>query len=135
MKKLFLALLATTVVAAAGPALAHGDDDDDAWGAPSYQAFDQQYRHIWDGIQHGLGDGSFTPWQARSFYRQLQNIRARADWEQRNGYYDQGDIEARLETLHDHMHVAHERGHERLDNDWNSYGGGGFGYGYGYYRR
>ena len=134
MNKLLLALLATTVVAAAGPALAHDDDDDDWGGAPTYQAFDQQYRHIWDGIQHGVSDGSYTPRQARYFYWQLQNIRARADWEQRSGYYDPGDVEARLESLHDQMHVAHERGHERLDNDWNSYGGSSFGR-YGSYGR
>jgi hypothetical protein len=129
MKRLFLALMATTVLAAGGPALAHDDDDDGAWGAASYQAFDQQYHHIWDGIQHGMSDGSYTPGQARYFYRQLQTIRARADWEQRSGYYDQGDIEARLETLHDRMHVAHERGHERLDNDWSSYSYGSRPYG------
>jgi hypothetical protein len=134
MKKLLLALLATTVVAAAGPALAHDDDDDGDWGAPSYQVFDQQYHHIWDGIQHGLSDGSFTPRQAGYFFRELQNIRARADWEERRGYYDPDDIEARLEALHDRMHVAHDRGHERLDNDWNGYGSRGFGY-YGYYGR
>src|SRR3569623_61495 len=101
MKTIILAGLAAAALAFAGPALAHGDDD---WTAESYGAFSQQYQHIWDGIQHGLGDGSYTPWQARRFYRALQDIRGRADWEQRSGYYDPQDIEQRLERLHDTMH-------------------------------
>ena len=52
----------------------------------------------------------------------------RADWQERSGYNDLDDIEARLETLYDRMHVAHERGHERLDNDWSGYGNRAFGY-------
>src|SRR5215813_1115655 len=72
MKKMLLALLATSTLAIAAPALAHDDDDD--WGrAPSYQVFQQQYRHIWQGIQHGLSDGSYTPGQADYFARQLRN--------------------------------------------------------------
>lgn len=135
MKTIILAGLAAAALAFAGPALAHGDDGDD-WSAQSYGAFDQQYHHIWDGIQHGVSDGSYTPWQARRFYRALQDIRARADWEQRSGYYNPADIENRLERLHDVMHEAHERGHERLDEQGYGYGYGGGGFGrYGYYGR
>lgn len=124
MKKLILAALATTLLAAgAVPALAHDDDGDD-WTAESYGAFDQQYHHIWDGIQHGLSDGSYTPGQAHYFYRELRNIQARAYWEQQTGEYNPAEINARLEDLHARMHIAHERGHERLESGY---------YGYGYY--
>ena len=124
MKKILLALLATSTLAIAAPALAHDDDDDD-WGAvPTYQTFQQQYRHIWDGIQHGLSDGSYTPGQADYFYRQLRGIQQRAYWQARRGDYDPEWTEGELQRLHERMHVAHERGHDRLDNDWNrgSYG-------------
>jgi hypothetical protein len=121
MKKLVLAALATSLLAVAAPALAHPGDDDD-WTIESYSSFAQQYHHIWDGIEHGLSDGSYSPRQARYFYQQLRDIQRRADWEQRAGRFDPDEISDRLEALHDRMHVAHERGHERLDNDW-GYGG------------
>ncbi len=133
MKRLILAALATSLLAAAAPALAHEGDDDD-WAVQSYDSFQQQYHHIWDGIQHGVSDGSYTPRQAQYFYGQLRSIQARADWEQRTGRFDPDEISDRLDSLHDRMHVAHERGHERLDNDWR-YSGYGQRYGYGGYRR
>ncbi|HKR88003.1 MAG TPA: hypothetical protein VJS38_07490 [Phenylobacterium sp.] len=77
MKKLVLAALAAAAMAAvAAPALAHEGDDDD-WSIESYDAFTQQYHHIWDGIQHGVSDGSYSPRQAQYFYRQLRGIQAR----------------------------------------------------------
>jgi hypothetical protein len=125
MKKLVLAALAaTSLMVVAAPALAHEGDDDD-WAVESYDSFNQQYHHIWDGIQHGMSDGSYTPREANYFYRQLRGIQARADWEQRTGQFDPDEISDRLNDLHERMHVAHQRGHERLDN-------GGWGYGYGY---
>ena len=120
MKRLILAALATSLLAAAAPALAHEGDDDD-WTVESYESFQQQYHHIWDGIQHGVSDGSYTPRQAQYFYRQLRSIQARADWEQRTGQFDPDEISDRLDSLHDRMHVAHERGHERLDNSYGYY--------------
>jgi hypothetical protein len=101
----------------------HGDD---AWnnGGATYADFNQEYRHIWQGIQHGLSDGSYTRRQAQGFYRAMQQIRARANWMDRSGRYDPEDIQARLERLHDTMHDAHEQGHERQDrynnSDWNN---------------
>ena len=122
MKKLMVALLATSTMAFAVPALAHELTDeataqDDNWnnGGGDFAAFDQEYHHIWDSIQHGLSDGSYTPRQARQFYRAMQQIHARADWMERTGAYDPEDIQMRLERLHNYMHIAHERGHERLD--------------------
>jgi len=129
MKKLILAALATSLIAVAAPALAHEGGDDD-WTVESYGGFTQQYHHIWDGIQHGASDGSYSPRQAQYFYGQLRSIQARADWEQRTGRFDPEEISDRLERLHDRMHVAHERGHERMDSDW-----GYSGYGRDFYRR
>lgn len=106
--------------------LGGGGGDDEAWnnGGASYEDFNQEYQHIWQGIQHGLSDGSYTRRQAQGFYRAMQQIRARANWMERNGRYDPEDTQARLERLHETMHAAHERGHERLDrynnSDWNN---------------
>ena len=102
---------------AEGHAILDSVQGGDDWnnGGDSYAEFNQEYRHIWAGIQHGLSDGSYTPRQARYFYRAMQQIRARADWMQRSGRYNPRDIQVRLERLHDTMHDAHERGHERQD--------------------
>lgn len=126
MKKLILAALAaTSLMVVAAPALAHEGEDDD-WTIESYESFNQQYHHIWDGIQHGLSDGSYSPGEAQYFYRQLRGIQARADWEQRTGQFDPEEINDRLQNLHARMHFAHQRGHERLENGW----GAPYGYGY-----
>jgi hypothetical protein len=129
MRKLTLVLLAAAGVALAAPALAHAHDEDDDWSVESYGDFGQQYQHIWRGIEHGLSDGSFTPGQARYFYRALRGIQGRADWEYRTGRFDPDEISARLDELHERMHVAHQRGHERMDDDWYGYQP------YGWYRR
>jgi hypothetical protein len=128
MRKLLLGLMAVSALAIAAPVFAHEDDQgfDENWSAASYQDFTPMYRHIWQGIQHGISDGSYTQWEARRFYRELQSIRARAWWEQRSGNYDPQDIGYRLQSLHERMHIAHERGHERMNNDWN-YNGGYYG--------
>ncbi|MDB5416836.1 MAG: hypothetical protein JWP50_255 [Phenylobacterium sp.] len=131
MNKLLVALLATSAIGLGAPAVATAHPDDgyaaqDDWnnGGDSYDEFNQEYQHIWNGIQHGLGDGSYTPRQAQQFFRAMQQIRARADWMERSGYYDPQDIQNRLERLHDYMHMAHERGHERLDRRFGYYGYG-----------
>ena len=140
MKKLMIALLATSTMAMAAPALAHDNQDEpyaqgDDWnnGGGDYAEFNQEYQHIWQGVQHGLSDGSYTPRQAQQFYRAMQQIRARAYGMERAGYYDSEDIQQRLERLHEYMHVAHERGHERQNQYYgygNNYGyGGNYGYG------
>ena len=110
----------------AGHAVQGSHQDDETWnnGGATYQDFSQEYQHIWQGIQHGVSDGSYTRRQAQGFYRAMQQIKARADWMQRSGRYDPQDTQARLERLHDTMHDAHERGHERQDRynnaDWNN---------------
>ena len=136
MKKLLLTLVTIAAVSVGLPAVADAQLEEEAnwqqddWnnGGNSYAEFDQEYRHIWNGIRHGLGDGSYTPREANYFYRQMQNIRARADWQARSGYYDGGQIQAALEQLHDRMHNVHERGHDRQQQYY--YGNrGGYGYG------
>lgn len=132
MRKLLAALLATSAIGMALPAAAHPDEpyaQNDDWNdsIDSYAEFNQEYQHIWQGIEHGLQDGSYSRRQAQQFYRAMQQIRARADWMDRSGDYDPEDIQRRLEALHDRMHVAHERGHERQER---------YGYSnYDYYRR
>ena len=93
----------------------HGDDDSWNNGGATYADFSQEYQHIWQGIQHGLSDGSYSRREAQGFYRAMQQIRARANWMERSGRYDPEDTQARLERLHENMHLAHERGHERQD--------------------
>src|SRR5258708_15068814 len=122
MRKLLIAMLASSAVAGTVPAVAFAHDesgygsDNDNWnnGGSDYRQFEQEYQHIWQGIQHGLGDGSLTRRQAYQFYREMRYIRARADWQERSGNYDSEDIQARLESLHERMHIAHARGHERM---------------------
>lgn len=128
MKKLIGALLAATAIGAvASPALAHDDDEDDDRGGYSqyfggYQTFDDLYRHDWQGIQHGVSDGSYTRGEARYFAAQLQDIRRReAYYRARDGWLSPGegrDIRLRLERLHQVMHQAHEDGHAAQDDDW-----------------
>lgn len=122
MKKLMVALLATSVMTVGLPALAHEHPPESAvqggdwnYDIDNYDEFNQEYQHIWQNIEHGVNDGSYTPWQARRYFREMQQIKARADWMQRKGYYDPQDIQQRLDSLHDRMHLAHERGHERQD--------------------
>src|SRR5258708_7520484 len=113
MKRLIVALLATSTMSLAVPAFAHPDHPEtpgtvaaEQWnnGGDSYGEFNQEYQHIWQGIQHGLSDGSYTRRQAQGFYRAMQQIKARADWMERSGRYDPQDTQARLERLHEMMH-------------------------------
>jgi opacity protein-like surface antigen len=151
MKKLLGALLAAAAIGAvASPALAHPDDEDDNGGYSQYfggyQNFDALYQHDWQGIQHGLSDGSYTPREARYFAMQLRGIRQReAYFRSRDGWLspqEGRDIQVRLERLHEVMHQAHEDGHASQD-DWNgtspgyrNYNGYDQNNGYGgYYRR
>jgi serine phosphatase RsbU (regulator of sigma subunit) len=89
----------------------------DTWnnGGDTYAAFEQEYQHIWQTIQHGVSDGAYTRRQAQGYYRAMQQIRARANAMERQGRYDPEDTQARLERLHETMHAAHERGHELQD--------------------
>ncbi len=131
MKKLIGSLLAAVAIGAvASPALAHPDDDDDdqdVRGGYSqyfggYQNFEDLYRHDWQGIQHGLSDGSYTRREAQSFALQLRDIRQREAWyRSRDGWLspqEGRDIQFRLQRLHAVMHQAHEDGHAAQDDDW-----------------
>lgn len=144
MRKILIAMMACSALAAGLPsaALAHDDEygavtADNDWdnGGATYGQFNQEYQHIWDGIQHGLSDGSYSRRQAWQFNREMRQIRARADWDERYGRFDPQATQARLESLHERMHVAHERGHARLDyygQRTYGYGQQGYNNGYGY---
>lgn len=137
MKRLMVALLATSTMALAVPAFAHdhseqpGASADEQWnnGGASYGDFSQEYQRIWDGIQHGVGDGSYTQSQGQQFFRAMQDIKARAEDMERNGRYDPQDTQARLQQLNNVMRNAHERGHAIMDrggqvggDQWNNGG-------------
>lgn len=85
----------------------------------SYASFKRQYRHIIDGIRHGLSDGTYTRSRANEFYRELQSIRRAAYLSQQYGNYRYDYTQARMARLHERMHVRHDRAHERYDG----YGG------------
>jgi hypothetical protein len=85
-------------------------DENDYWGVESYDDFSADYRHISFSIQRGREEGIFSNSQARRYSYQLQQIRSRADWEQRSGRFDSQDIEDRLTRLRETMHVAREDG-------------------------
>ncbi len=97
-----------------------GGDDNWNTGGDTYADFNQEYQHIWQGIQHGVSDGSYTRLQAQGFYRAMQQIRARAEYMERSGRYDPQDTQPRLERLHNVMHDAHERGHQLQDRYGNN---------------
>jgi hypothetical protein len=134
MNRLVVALLATSSIAFAIPALAHPEHPApnataEQWnnGGANYADFDQEYQHIWQEIQHGLGDGAYTRPQAQQYMRTMQDIRSRAEAMEREGRYDPQDTQARLQRLHETMHDAHAEGHALQDQaqageDWNNGG-------------
>ena len=130
MRRLLMVAAAAAALGTAGAANAqyfgqyggYGRGSDWNAGRGAYSVFEQQYRHTLDGIRHGLSDGSFSPWQANNFYRELENIRRDAYLAQRYGNYQDGYIQARMAQLHERMHRIHERDHERND----AYGNGSY---------
>lgn len=121
MKMLIAALLATSAVAAAGPASAQRYDGGQYsdWDRGGQSRFAQQFDHAYEGIQHGVEDGSYTRWEAQQLYGQVRELRRRLAYYQRNdGRLDgreRRDLEWRLQRLHQVMHDAHEDGHEQVD--------------------
>lgn len=87
-----------------------GDRESDYWGVESYQDFNADYRHIADNIQRGREDGFYTGSQARSYYGQLEQIRTRADRQQRNGNFDPVNTEMQLGRLRNSMNSTREFG-------------------------
>lgn len=155
MKRLFTALLASTALLAAVPAVASAHDNGygngyynngNDWDRDGgYNGFRQEFGHLYQGVQHGLSDGSINRWQARRFFDAIADARQRLEFYRRNdGYlspWEQRDMQARLQRLHEVLHVVHERDHEREDgygyDGNNGYGGNGYdrnGYGDGYNR-
>ncbi len=86
MRTVWLSLIASVAIAAGLPTVANAHPEEepgysDDWnnGGGSYEEFSHEYQHIWNGIQHGLQDGSYSRWEANGFFRQMQAIRARAN--------------------------------------------------------
>lgn len=122
MKLLIIALVAGSALAAAAPASAqrHNEGRYDQgrysdWEDDARSRIVQQINHAYEGIEHGLEDGSFTRWEARQFHEHIRELRRRLAYFQRNdGYLDRRerlDLERRLQRLHDVMHEAHGDGH------------------------
>lgn len=89
-----------------------GPDENDYWGVESYEDFNNDYRHIWAEIRRGREEGSLSRYDADRYIRQLQQIRQRADWQQRSGRFDPEDIEAQLTDLRRSIHWARREGQE-----------------------
>ncbi len=139
MKTLLIALLAGSTLAATLPLTAQAHENEnygysqgrwanDDWnnGGDNYAEFNQEYQHVWQGIQHGLNDGSLSRQQAWRFSRELRSIQGRAYWQQRQGGYNSGEAQSQLEQLHERIHAIHNRSH-----DGRSYYGAGQDYRYG----
>ena len=81
-----------------------------------FDQFGEQFDHLYEGVEHGLSDGSYTRRQARQFERSINDLRRRLDWYRRNDGYlsprGRQDIEWRLEQLHNALHEVHQDGHE-----------------------
>ncbi len=89
------------------------ENESDYWGVESYNDFGADFRHISDNIQRGRENGFYTSYQARGYFQQLQNIRTRADFQQRNGRFNSEDIEMRLTSLRQSMHASSTYGQGR----------------------
>lgn len=94
------------------------ENEGDYWGVESYDDFGADYRHIAENIQRGRENGFYSSSQARGYYQQLQQIRGRADWEQRNGRFDSEDIEMRLTRLRASMHASREYQQGQYNRDY-----------------
>jgi hypothetical protein len=81
-----------------------------------YYNLRRQVQHAYDGVRHGLRDGSFTRREARYFYQVIGDLRERLDYyRDTDGYLDRRearDLDRRLRRLHAAMHEAHEDGHD-----------------------
>jgi hypothetical protein len=84
--------------------------ESDYWGVEPYDDFGADYRPISEDIQRGRETASTRPTR---YYRQLQQIRSRADWQQRSGRFDSEEIDMCLTQLRQNMHAGREDGRDR----------------------
>lgn len=132
MKTLFIALLASSAMAAAVPVVAQAHDyqpggyaGGEDWnnGGATYAQFNQEYQHIAQMIRHGASDGTLNRRQIAGSFHELRYIQSLAYSQQRNGYYDPRIIQARLTRLHDGLHFRHDAAHAYRDrSDQQNYG-------------
>ena len=96
-----------------------------------YNNFRRQFQHAYEGVQHGLSDGSFSRREARQCYWAIGDLRQRLDYYRSNdGYLDRReaqDLDHRLARLHAFMHEAHEVGHDERDYGYGGQSNGDYG--------
>jgi Glycine zipper len=91
-------------------------DENDYWGVESYNDFSADYRHISVSIDRARERGSLTPYEARRFTRQLQQIQYRADAQQRRGRFDPQDTEQQLSQLREDMRSARQNNRDEQNS-------------------
>jgi hypothetical protein len=134
MKKVIAILLASSAVLVV-PAVANAHENDWQRESRQYGNFGQELDHLYDGVEHGLSDGSYSRGQARYYYRAINSVRRRLDaYQENDGYlnrWEAQDIQNRLESLHQDMHQAHAEGHQEQNYGYRNGGyryNGGDGY-------
>ena len=124
MKNLLIALLASSAVAGAIPAVVQAHENEQSgysggedWnnGGATYVQFNEEYRHLAQMIRHGASDGTLNRRQIAGSFHELRYIQSLAYSQQRNGYYNSAMIQARLTRLHDGLHSRHDAAHGYRD--------------------
>ncbi|MBA2589131.1 MAG: hypothetical protein H0U98_10990 [Alphaproteobacteria bacterium] len=101
-----------------GPGYDVAPDENDYWGVESHEDFSADYRHIWESINRARERGSLTSSEARRFSQRLQQIRYRADAQERRGRFDAQDIEYQLGQLREDMRAARRENRDNRDGGY-----------------
>ena len=87
----------------------------DDWSGYGYNGFNREYRRIQGLIDHALRDGSFDRRQARVYSQTANDIRIRAEIQQRRGTFNARETRMLLNRLLERMRIAHGRRHDQQD--------------------
>lgn len=133
MRRIVKLLACGAILAAAAPVIAQahdvgrgssqgGDPFAVDWnnGGDTYDEFIQEYDHTAEMIRHSVRDGTLNQRQVAGSWNELRYIRRLADTQQRRGAYNPRIIQARLDRLHEGLHLRHVAGHqaqERADRN------------------
>ena len=150
MKRLLTTLVASAALITAIPAVASAHDEDNRgyyssggdWSRNNgggYNNFRQEFQHLYENVQHGVSDRSYSRYEARQFYWAINSLRRRLDYFRNNDGYlsrrETQDLQYRIQRLHAQMHEAHENGHAERDYGYSNgdgyNNGGGYNNGYG----
>ena len=85
------------------------------WSGYGYNGFNREYRRIQGLIDHALRDGSFDRRQARVYSQTANEIRIRAEIQQRRGTFSARETRMLLNRLLERMRIAHGRRHDQQD--------------------